>query len=153
MKPLIITLNGDVRPIDMLREILYPRVPLDICQFTETFEWRALVDWKNRTEMRQRVRAYELICELACTKRLALLLGGAVRNAFDWAIRGMERGEHLPPVLVHPQHVSGVTFRQLPMPRLQNSWYANPDNVRVVELLLEELYNGARGISATLEVV
>ena len=61
--------------------------------------------------------------------RLVVLLGVEVRKAFG-----------VPPLLVHPQTLHGVTWRQLPHPSGRCHWYNAPRNKRVAELLLAELY-------------
>jgi len=78
----------------------------------------------------------ETIEELADTGRVVVLLGNSVREAFDRALSG-----GLPPVLLHPQQAMGCTWRQVPHPSGRNLWYNVPENVRVVELLMEELYD------------
>ena len=65
--------------------------------------------------------------------RVVLLLGQAVRRAFG-----------VPPLLVHPQELDGVTWRQLPHPSGRCRWYNESRNRRVAEVLLEELYDVGR---------
>lgn len=62
--------------------------------------------------------------------RVVLLLGQAVRRAFG-----------IPPLLVHPQEIDGVTWRQLPHPSGRCHWYNDPRHRRVAEVLLQELYD------------
>ncbi len=50
----------------------------------------------------------------------------------------------LPVLLVHPQEIGGVTWRQLPHPSGRNLWYNVPGNREVAELLMEELYMKGR---------
>ena len=104
--------------------------------YLRTFERRNLVtgtEWDRRAA---RQRAMETIEELADTGRVVVLLGNSVREAFDRALSG-----GLPPVLLHPQQAMGCTWRQVPHPSGRNLWYNVPENVRVVELLMEELYD------------
>lgn len=47
---------------------------------------------------------------------------------------------HLPPLLVHPLRVHGVTWRQLPHPSGRNLWYNDEKNCDLAATLLAELY-------------
>jgi hypothetical protein len=58
--------------------------------------------------------------------RVVILLGDEVRRAFG-----------IPRLLVYPQMIDGVTWRQIPYSR---RWYNDERNRVVVELLLEDLY-------------
>jgi hypothetical protein len=46
----------------------------------------------------------------------------------------------LPPLLVHPQELRGVTWRQLPHPSGRCRWYNDRRHAAAAALLLEELY-------------
>lgn len=61
--------------------------------------------------------------------RTAIVLGLEVARAF-----------RLPRLLIHPQEIDGVVWRQVPHPSGRNHWYNNADNRAMVELLLEEMY-------------
>ncbi len=90
--------------------------------------------------------------ELRDSGRTIVLLGSAVREAFHYVLSDVpsvhindavwfgEPTGGLPPVLVHPQQAAGCTWRQIPHPSGRNRWYNEPKNVKVVELLMEELY-------------
>lgn len=52
----------------------------------------------------------------------------------------------LPKLLLHPQQVHGVTWRQLPHPSGRNLWYNDEKNRDLAATLLAELYmDGQRG--------
>lgn len=67
------------------------------------------------------------------TGREVLVLGGEVRDALG-----------LPRLLVHPQELHGVTWRQLPHPSGRCRWYNDEDNRLTAALLLESLYTARR---------
>lgn len=62
--------------------------------------------------------------------RVVVLLGQDVRLAFG-----------VPRLLIHPQEVDGITFRQLPHPSGLNLWFNSETNRSLASMLLEELYN------------
>ena len=97
--------------------------------YLETFERRNLVRGSVFIKMAARTRAAEITRELFGSGRVVVLLGREVQSAFA-----------IPPLLVHPQVIGGCTWRQLPHPSGRNMWYNEPENVRVAELLMEELY-------------
>ncbi len=100
---------------------------------------------KEWDRLAARARAYEMVCELRGSGRTVVLLGQSVREAFDY-VMGDDTRVHvgdlagLPPLLVHPQMAGGCTWRQIPHPTGRNLFYNDPDNRKVVELLMEELY-------------
>ena len=65
--------------------------------------------------------------------RTVVLLGQSVRRAFG-----------VPRLLVHPQVIDDVTWRQLPHPSGRCHWYNDRRNKHVAELLLEELFEDWR---------
>lgn len=102
-------------------------------QYLDTFERINLVDgkvWIGRDAKGRRVlqaRANSLVAALQ--GRTVVLLGNEVRDAFG-----------VPPLLVHPQEIRGVTWRQLPHPSGRCHWYNDPKNREVAALLFEELF-------------
>jgi hypothetical protein len=121
-------------------------------QYLETFERRNLVRAVEYDRVVARARAHEVVTELRGSGRTVVLLGNSVREAFHYALGNTptqrvgtaewfgETQGGLPPLLVHPQEVVGCTWRQVPHPSGRNLWYNDPENRKVVELLLEELY-------------
>lgn len=103
-------------------------------QYLEAFERRNLVRGIDYDKTRAKARAHEISMELDGSGRTIILLGQDVRAAFGH-----------PRLLVHPQVIGGCTWRQLPHPSGRNIWYNDPENVRVAELLMEELYAAATG--------
>jgi hypothetical protein len=65
--------------------------------------------------------------------RVVVLLGQDVRSSFG-----------VPKLLIHPQEVDGVVWRQLPHPSGMNLWYNDPTNVSMAGMLLAELFEGAK---------
>jgi len=130
-------------------KMLSARTGATMRQYLETFERRNLVRGAAFDKVQARAKAYEYVVELRDSGRTVVLLGNEVRRAFDFVLRGdgsLFGDEGLPPVLVHPTVIGGVTWRQIPHPSGLNRWYNEPENVKVVELLLEELYlDASRG--------
>lgn len=62
---------------------------------------------------------------------MVVLLGDQVRKAFG-----------VPKLLIHPQTIDGVTYRQVPHPSGRNRFYNDPVQHELVALLIEELYRG-----------
>lgn len=148
MKPILIGQNNPVSTLpgyelyplprgcsgNRLYEMLRARVPeVTMRQYVDTFERRNLVRGVDYDGTRARARAHEIAVELGGTGRTVVLLGQEVRKAFGH-----------PPVLIHPQEIGGCTWRQLPHPSGRNTWYSVPKNIKVAELLMEELYNDYR---------
>lgn len=123
-----------------LYKMLQARTGATMRQYVDSFERRNLVRGKEWDQLAARARAFEVVCELRGSGRTVVLLGNAVRDAFDWTLRNGSQCESLPPVLVHPQVIGGVTWRQIPHPSGMNRWYNTEENRKVVELLMEELY-------------
>jgi hypothetical protein len=139
--------------------MLNERTGATITDYIRTFERRNLVRGMHYDRQRARARAYEMLCELRDSGRTIVLLGAAVREAFDFCLKGSgdmltsspvmgERG--LPPLLVHPQEAGGCTWRQIPHPSGRNLFYNEPKNREIVALLMEELYNDYREVSAAV---
>lgn len=113
-----------------LWKMLHARTGASMGNYRDVFERRNLVKSKVTFDLRHaRARAYEITTELRGTGRSIVLLGQEVREAF-----GHDK------LLLHPQEIDGCTWRQVPHPSGRNLFYNSPENVRVVELLLEELY-------------
>lgn len=111
-------------------EMLCSRLPnVTRRQYLDTFERRNLVRGVDFDKTRAKARAHEIMCELEGSGRTIVLLGQDVRRAFN-----------IPPLLIHPQVIGGCTWRQMPHPSGRNLFYNVPENRKVVELLLEELY-------------
>ena len=114
------------RLYEMLRERL-PEVRRG--QYLDAFERRNLVVGRKFDHEIARANADLTYAELWGSGRAVVLLGEEVRRAFGH-----------PRLLVEPQVIGGVTWRQIPHPSGLNRWYNAPDNRKVVGLLLEELY-------------
>lgn len=130
-------------------------------EYLNAFERRNLVVGRQWDQLAARARAHELVCELRDSGRTVVLLGSAVREALDYALKNnvtralesavgdlgvpVHADGGLPALLVHPQVVAGVAWRQVPHPSGLNRWYNTPKNVEVVELLMEELYDQYKG--------
>lgn len=114
--------------------------------YLDSFDRRNLVVARTYDRTHARARAYELMCELRDSGRTIVLLGQEVRAAFDFVLKSaapFQLGDKpigLPPLIIHPQEAGGCTWRQIPHPSGRNLWYNDPENRKVVELLLEELY-------------
>jgi hypothetical protein len=165
-KPLLIGMNNPVSlrpghelyPLpegctgNRLWKMLNERTGATITDYIRTFERRNLVRGMHYDRQRARARAFEMWQELKGSGRTVVLLGAAVREAFDYVAKGqcgILQGETgIPPLLVHPQEAGGCTWRQIPHPSGRNLFYNEPKNREVVALLMEELYNGYREVSA-----
>lgn len=138
-----------------LWKMLHQRTGASMSQYRDTFERRNLVRGLEYDRLRARARAHEMVCELRGSGRTVVLLGNAVREAFNFCLRGSgtlfepEPGgtssDGLPPLLVHPQEAGGCTWRQIPHPSGRNLFYNSEKNREVVALLLEELYLAYNG--------
>lgn len=74
----------------------------------------------------------------ALTGRHVLLLGAGPRRALG-----------VPELLVHPQEIDGITWRQLPHPSGRCRWYNDEDCRALAATLLEDLYVvGAAAVAA-----
>lgn len=109
--------------------MLAARTGAKMTEYRDTFERRNLVRGVTFDKLHAKARAHEITCELENSGRTIVLLGQDVRKAFGH-----------PPVLIHPQVIGGCTWRQIPHPSGRNMYYNDPENKKVVELLLEELY-------------
>lgn len=112
-----------------LWRMLHERTSATRMSYLESFERRNLVRSAIYSATVARLNAREIYRELESTGRTIVLLGRSVQVAFN-----------IPPLLVHPQVIGGCTWRQIPHPSGRNLWYNDKKNVKVVELLLEELY-------------
>jgi len=143
MKPLLIGMNN---PLSLqpghelypapegctghrLWRMLNARTGASRAQYLDSFERRNLVRHVTFNATIARMNADDITRELFGTGRIVILLGQDVRRAFN-----------IPPLLIHPQIIGGCTWRQLPHPSGRNLWYNEPENLRVAELLMEELY-------------
>ena len=115
-------------------------------QYLEAFERRNLVIGAKFDRREANNRASDMVEELEGSGRTIVLLGNSVREAFNRALEGQ-----LPPLLVHPTTVGGCVWRQIPHPSGLNRWYNEPEHVKVVELLMEELYVEYARKTATME--
>jgi hypothetical protein len=125
MKTLIIGTGN--KTTDRLWELVNARTGVSMEDY---FERRNLI-YGNREKARE--AADQIVLEVFGTDRTILLLGDFVRQAFN-----------LRPMLIHPVKMVGCTWRQIPYPSVYNKWYNEPANVALVELLMEDLYKGAR---------
>ena len=108
-------------------QLLRRRVP-DVTQFqyVRAFDRRNLVtgEWTPRA-----ARAAAIDFTLAARGRNVVVLGAAAAGALG-----------LPMLLIHPQEIGGVTWRQLPHPSGRNRWYNEEANCDLAAMLLESLY-------------
>lgn len=144
MKPILIEMNNPVSSAPghelypyppgctghRLLSLLQERLPhVTRREYLDTFERRNLVARKTWDRASGREEAERVYAELWGSGRTVVVLGEAVRHAFGH-----------PRLLLHPQVIGGVTWRQLPHPSGLNHWYNEADNRKVAGLLLEELY-------------
>lgn len=107
--------------------LLHARTGATKGEYIKGFERLNLVD-APKWEMRTARRTAQLMLEDDTLEgRRIVLLGTSVRTAF-----------RLPPVLVKPVVVRGVTFRQLPHPSGRCRWYNDPKHRAIAGMLLEE---------------
>lgn len=100
-------------------------------QYIAAFDRRNLVDDK----VWDRGKALDGVDRLiaAVRRRTVVVFGEAPRVAL-----------RLPKLLMHPQIIDGVTWRQLPHPSGRCRWYNDPENRAVAGALLAELYHGGK---------
>ena len=96
-------------------------------EYLEAFDRRNILSARVRKMSEARVAAERLWSELR--GRHVVLLGAEPRDAL-----------RIPVLMVKPQEVGGVTWRQLPHPSGRNLWYSVSENRAMAELLLEELF-------------
>jgi len=98
--------------------------------YLNAFERRNLVVASTYHKGIAKIRAAEITHELFGSRRTVVLLGRDVQLAFG-----------IPPLVVEPQLIGGIVFRQVPHPSGRNLYYNNPQNVRMVGEMLAMLYN------------
>ena len=116
-----------------LWQMLAERTGATMRQYVDAFERRNLVVAQRFDRQVAKANAALIYAELWGSGRTVVLLGQEVVRAFG-----------IPPVLLHPQVIGGTTWRQIPHPSGLNRWYNDAENVRLVGLLLEELYTKER---------
>lgn len=114
-----------------LWKMLWARTSVTEEEYVERFDRRNLLQTREWKAARARDAAVALEPELL--GRRVVVLGTAVRDAF-----------RLPPVLVKPVSLRGITWRQLPHPSGRCRWYNDPKNRAVAGLLLEEEFRRCR---------
>ena len=109
-----------------LWQLLCRRVRVSRLEYLEAFDRRNLVTgpWSMK---RARREAKHLQSTLK--GRTIILLGDGPRRAFG-----------LPRLLLHPQTIAGVTWRQIPHLSGRNRFYDDPMQADLVAMLLESLY-------------
>lgn len=141
MKPVILGMNNPLS--DDPRHALYPapvnctgwrlwrmlnaRTGANRSQYLEAFDRLNILHARSWNTSQAREAAEAIIILLQ--GRTVVVLGAQPVAAL-----------RLPVLLVKPQEVHGVTWRQVPHPSGRNPWYNVPENRAMVELLLEELY-------------
>lgn len=143
VRPVLIGMNNPIS--QLLEHALYPYPPgctgwrlwdmlndgvsggVTKRQYLATFDRRNLVvgDWSL-----QQARAGARAMYASLQGREVLVLGNGPRDAFG-----------LKPLLLHPQQVAGITWRQLPHPSGRNHWYNDRACRATASALLAELYN------------
>lgn len=146
-RPVLIGMNNPVSSDP--RHALYPHPPgctghriflmlSEACpgvtrsQYMRAFDRRNVVSGATWSAVEARRGADALVQSLQ--GREAVVLGGAVRAVFG-----------LPPTLIHPVALHGVTWRQIPHPSGRNLWYNDERNKQIVGQLLAELYRSSIG--------
>lgn len=116
-----------------LYEMLRERVPtVTRREYLDRFDRRNVVCGKFYDKKLAREGAAKLEQEFWGSGRTVVLLGNDTVSAFGH-----------PRLLIHPQIIGGVTYRQIPHPSGRNLWFNDEDNRRMVAMLLEDLFNGA----------
>lgn len=145
MRPILIGMNNPVSSMPghelfphppgctghRLYDMLRSRIP-DVTrrQYLDRFDRRNLVPYAEWNKAIARANASLIEQQLWGSGRTVVLLGADVANAFGH-----------PRSLLHPQLIGGTTWRQVPHPSGRNLWYNEPENVRLVAMLLEDLFN------------
>lgn len=112
----------------LLRDQLPGVMPEDYCR---AFDRRNLLPTRYWADAAARRAVPKIVAELV--GREVLVLGSSVRDAI-----------RLPPILVHPQEVYGVVWRQLPHPSGRCLWYNDSGNRTMAGILLKSLYERSR---------
>lgn len=145
-KPIIIGMLPSATTNIQMWRLLHYRTCVTEIQYHNSFDRRTLVRNGEYDRLAARARAFEMFHELRDSRRTVVLLGQDVREAFHFVlsdygnkfILGDQHG--LPPVLIHPQEAGGCTWRQIPHPSC-TAFYNEEKSRKLVELLMEELYN------------
>jgi hypothetical protein len=115
-------------------EMLLERVPtVTRRQYLDRFDRRNVVNGRIFSKEHAREGAAKLELEFWGSGRTIVLLGVDTVAAFGH-----------PRLLLHPQIIGGATWRQIPHPSGRNLWYNEPENRKLVSLLLEDLFNAER---------
>jgi hypothetical protein len=117
-----------------LFEMLESRVPsVTRRQYLNAFDRRNVVSLKSYDKKLAREGAAKLEQEFWGSNRTVVLLGADTVTAFG-----------IPRLLIHPQMIGGVTWRQIPHPSGRNLWFNDANNKMLVASLLEDLYNAVQ---------
>jgi hypothetical protein len=113
-------------------EMLRSRVPtVTRSQYCAAFDRRNLLDakvWKT-DDAREAAQHFLDLDVPKLIGRTVLVFGAQPRRLLG-----------LPELLLHPQTMHGVTWRQLPHPSGRNRWYNDARHKAAAAMLLEELY-------------
>lgn len=110
-----------------LWRLLHDRSGATKGDYIRGFERLNLVDARGWCIRAARRTAQLMLEDDMLEGRRIILLGACVRAAF-----------RLPPALVVPVMVRGITFRQLPHPSGRCRWYNDPKHRAIAGMLLEE---------------
>lgn len=100
-------------------------------QYLAAFDRRNLVDGKTWDRGRALAGVDKFVVDVR--ERVVVVFGEAPRVAL-----------RLPKLLMHPQLIGDVTWRQLPHPSGRCRWYNDPNNRAAAGTLLAELYHGGK---------
>ena len=148
MRPILIGMNNPISlvpghelyplPVGCTGHRIYEMLRTNTCrdirrrEYLNAFERRNLVVAHNFIPPVAKIRAQQMYEELFFTHRTVVLLGNEVRDAFKFA--------GIPPLLIEPQEVGGIVWRQIPHPSGRNLWYNDENNCRKVGAMLAQLY-------------
>ena len=146
MRPVLLAMNNPLSPDP--RHALYPYPPgctgyrilkllqrrrpdVTRSQYLRAFERHNILSSRTWSRPAAREAAEKMRALLAtCYQgRTVLVLGSEPRDLLG-----------LPPLLVYPQEIGGITWRQLPHPSGRCRWYNDEMNAELAALLLEHLY-------------
>jgi len=103
-------------------------------QYLAAFDRRNLLSTREWSQSDAQAAAHEFLLQTSLmTGRTVVLLGDAPRRAF-----GMRK------LLIEPQKMDGVTWRQIPHPSGRNLFYNDMTCRALIAMLLEELYDKHR---------
>ncbi len=108
-------------------DMISSKLEISKSQYLRAFERVNMIDSRTWDKKRAKLRIPELVERFQ--DRTVVVFGAQPRSVLG-----------LPELLIHPQMIHGVTWRQLPHPSGRNLWYNDQTNRELAACLLVEMY-------------